>query len=429
MTPYNSDLERGLHNRRHLLGDAWVDQSLAGATEFTADFQNFITRFAWHEIWSRPGLDAKTRRIIVLVITAATGRWDEYELHLQAAFKARHDEASHGGLSPDEIKEVLLQTAVYAGVPTANTAMAKTRKVMQLLDMPQAAASVFNAAQAGQGQPFRTASSPALHYTVRECLQHRRHQQTVVLSHALGADSSMWDALASDLCRDFRVICYDHRGHGLSEASPGPYTMQALAEDAQQLLQELEQKLSTGPVIWIGLSLGGMVGQELALRYPAMLKALVIANSTSSYGTEGREQWRQRIAAVESQGLDGVADGTMQRWFSAAYHAAHPARVARWRRRLVSTPLAGYLSACHAVMNMDTTDRLPNISTPTLVIAGGQDQGTPLAMSQTMAKAISSAELVVMQQAAHLSVLEDAPEFAMLVHRFIDRFLPDDQGN
>lgn len=429
MTPYNSDLERGLHNRRHLLGDAWVDQSLAGTTAFTADFQNFITRFAWNEIWSRPGLDAKTRRIIVLVITAATGRWDEYELHLHAALKARNDDASHGGLSPDEVKEVLLQTAVYAGVPTANTAMAKTRKVMQLLDMPQASASAFNTAQAGHGQPFRSASSPALHYTVREPLQRREPQQTVVLSHALGADSSMWDALASDLCRDFRVVCYDHRGHGQSDAPPGPYTMQTLMRDAQQLLEELEQNFSTGPVIWIGLSLGGMVGQELALNHPPLLKALVVANSTSSYSAAAREQWQQRIETAASQGLDAVADGTMQRWFSTAFHAAHPARVARWRRRLVSTPLAGYLGACHAVMNMDTTDRLTQISTPTLVIAGGQDQGTPVALSQAMAKAIASAELAVMQQAAHLSVLEDAPEFAMLVHRFIDKFLPDDPGN
>lgn len=426
MTPYNSELERGLHNRRQFLGDAWVDQSLAGADELSADFQSFITRFAWNEIWSRPGLDAKTRRIIVLVITAATGRWDEYELHARAALNARNADASLGGLTLDDIREVLLQTAVYAGVPTANTAMTRTRKILQALEIKLAPASVFNTAQAGQGQLFRTKGSPSLHYSVREPVRQRAPQQTVVLSHALGADSSMWDALATDLCRDFRVVCYDHRGHGLSGVPGGAYTMEAMALDAEQLLEELTQQFSGEPVIWIGLSLGGMVGQELALRCPGLLKALVVANSTSSYSLEGREQWRQRIAAIEAYGLEVVTDGTMQRWFSPAFHAAHPARVARWRRRLVANAMDGYVGACHAVMNMDTTDRLAQISIPTLVIAGALDEGTPLAMSQAMAAAIPSSQLRVMAQVAHLSVLEDAPEFAMLVRRFIDKFLSDD---
>ena len=85
MDPYDHDLERGLRNRRAILGDAWVDASVTNANAFNADFQNFITRYAWHEVWGRPGLEAKTRRIVVLAITCALGRWEEFELHLRAA--------------------------------------------------------------------------------------------------------------------------------------------------------------------------------------------------------------------------------------------------------------------------------------------------------------------------------------------------------
>lgn len=112
------DYRHGLENRRNILGDEWVDKSLANATDFTADYQNLITRHAWHDIWSRPGLPHKTRRIMVLAVTLATGQWEEFELHVRAAISATNGT----GLTPEELKEVLLQNAIYAGVPAANTA-------------------------------------------------------------------------------------------------------------------------------------------------------------------------------------------------------------------------------------------------------------------------------------------------------------------
>src|SRR3954471_53983 len=120
--PLDHDFERGLQNRRDVLGDAWVDRSLNNANSFNADFQNLITRFAWNEIWGRPGLDHKTRRAIVLSITVALGRWDEFELHVRAALLGDEDSR----LTPDEIKEILMQSAIYAGVPAANTAFTQT---------------------------------------------------------------------------------------------------------------------------------------------------------------------------------------------------------------------------------------------------------------------------------------------------------------
>ena len=121
------DFEQGLKNRRAVLGDAWVERSLSRATTFTADYQNLITRYAWHDIWSRPGLPHKSRRMMVLAVTLALGRWEEFELHVRAALTASDDSR----LSPDELKEVLLQNAIYAGVPAANTAFNLAQNILR----------------------------------------------------------------------------------------------------------------------------------------------------------------------------------------------------------------------------------------------------------------------------------------------------------
>ena len=114
--------EAGLAKRREVLGDAYVEAALASGNAFNAEFQDLITRYAWGEIWTRPGLDVSTRRLLVLAITAAMGRWDEFRLHLRAALDA--------GVAPDDIKELLLQTAIYAGVPAANTGFRIARKLL-----------------------------------------------------------------------------------------------------------------------------------------------------------------------------------------------------------------------------------------------------------------------------------------------------------
>jgi len=127
---HDEDYEKGLATRREVLGDKWVDQSLARRTDFTAEFQNLITRYAWNEIWNRDGLPRKTRRIMVLSVTMSLGRWEEFELHVRAALQATDD----NGLNPEELKEVLLQNAIYAGVPAANTAFSVAQKILRELE-------------------------------------------------------------------------------------------------------------------------------------------------------------------------------------------------------------------------------------------------------------------------------------------------------
>jgi 4-carboxymuconolactone decarboxylase len=113
--------EKGLAVRRAVLGDAHVDRSLAARDGFSGEFQDFITRYAWGEIWTRPGLERKTRSFLVLAMTASLGRWEEFRLHCRASFS--------NGVTTDDIKEVILQIAVYAGVPAANTAMKEAKEV------------------------------------------------------------------------------------------------------------------------------------------------------------------------------------------------------------------------------------------------------------------------------------------------------------
>ena len=418
LAPIDHDFERGLHNRRAILGDAWVDRSLANANSFNAEFQNLITRFAWHEIWGRPGLEQKTRRAIVLATTIALGRWEEYELHVRAALLG--EEANR--LTPDELKEVLIQSAIYAGVPAANTAFSHALAILREVGpqigyelAPLAPADTSHPGVGRAGLSTARIDVAALHFTLREPRSGKAPRHTVVLSHALGCDLSMWDELANQLAQDCRVIAYDHRGHGGSQAPQGMYDMAGLADDAAAMLRELD----TGPVVWVGLSMGGMVGQELALRHPVLVRALVLANTTSGYPEAAREAWRQRIATVRAQGIEAIADAVMGRYFHDAFRASHAATVARFRRRVVSTDAAGYIGCCNAVGGVDTTARLGAIAAPTLVIAGELDQGTPLAMAQVLADGIDGARLEVLKEASHLSYIEQPVVFSHVVRSFI----------
>lgn len=413
--PINHDLERGLKNRREILGDAWVDRSLSRANNFNAEFQQLITRFAWNEIWGRPGLEKKTRRAMVLAITMALGRWEEFELHVRAALQGGQADTR---LTPDELKEVLIQTAIYAGVPAANTgfthAMEILREIGPDIGYTLEPFDMTNTSHPGVGQASATLSKPSLHYTLRRA-RNGAPVRTIVLSHALGCDLDMWDGLANALAADNDVVAYDHRGHGGSDAPASLYSMEELAEDAARLVREL----NCGPVVWIGLSMGGMVGQELAIRHPELVSALVVANSTSAYPDEVRAAWQQRISTVQAKGIEAIADAVMERYFHAQYREEKAASVASFRKRLVTTDAEGYMGCCNAVGTVDTTARLSQVKAPTLVIAGALDQGAPVSMSETMVAQIPGAKLVVIDDASHLAVAEQPLAFEKAVGEFL----------
>ncbi|MES2973888.1 MAG: alpha/beta fold hydrolase [Pseudomonadota bacterium] len=241
----------------------------------------------------------------------------------------------------------------------------------------------------------------------------------LVLSHSLGSDLGMWDDVAAALQARFTVLRYDHRGHGKSEVVPGPYTLAALAEDAASLIAEQARK----PVHFIGLSMGGMVAQALAVRYPQMIRSIVVANSSNYFEEARRASWRERIDTVRKDGMAAIAEQTMQRWFTREFRAdtvnGGIGRVARTRAVLEATDPGAYIACCEAIMAMDfrTSDGL--IHCPSLVIYGKRDESTPEAMSRAISLAISGAQLHGMNT-AHMSATEKPLSFAKLVSDFLE---------
>ena len=399
MTDRADDFDRGLVNRRAVLGDAWVDKSLSGASEFNADFQSLITRYAWHDIWGRPGLDHDTRRLLVLGMTMGLARWEEFELHCKAAIE--HD------VPLEKIKETLMQGAIYCGVPAANTAFKITGELLRaagkLLPPPQSLAGAVRVAE------HHTFSAPQLRVTVQG------EGPPIVLSHALGLDVHMWDGLAARLAKTMTVLRYEHRGHGESARPPGPYAMEDLVDDAARLIREWGR----GPVAWVGLSMGGMVGQGLAIRHPELLGRVVLANTTSRYPESAAATWAARMAAVEHGGMAAVADAVVERYLGADYRAAHPAETSALRAKLLRCDPAGYVACCRAVAGVDWLDRLQGVQAPTLVIAGGRDVGATPEMAKAIADRIPGAALAVFDEASHLSVAEFPDRFHDTVLAFL----------
>jgi 3-oxoadipate enol-lactonase len=241
-------------------------------------------------------------------------------------------------------------------------------------------------------------------------------REAVLLVHAIGCDHRMWDTLEAGLASRFRVVRMDVRGHGRSDATPRPYSLEQLADDARDVLDARAIEAAH----WVGLSMGGMIGQAFALRHPRRLRRLVIANSTSSYGADGAKMWEARAKAVEDGGMAAIKDLAMARYFSDEFRAVHPEVVERIGGQFLATNPQGYIGCCDAIRNLDYTSALPRIAAPTLVIAGGKDAGTPVAMSETIARAIPGAKLEVIPAAAHLSAVEDPAAFSALVRPFLE---------
>lgn len=237
----------------------------------------------------------------------------------------------------------------------------------------------------------------------------------VMFAHALGSDLSIWDAQNSVLAGRFTVLRHDLRGHGETQATPGAYSFELLADDALALLDALKIEKAS----FVGISLGGMVGQALALRAPRRLEKLVLADTTAAYPPEARALWPERIRQIGAAGLEPLVAPTLERWFTAPFRAAHPETVARIGGLIRDTPPAGYLGCCHAIAGLDFGARLGRIETPTLVLVGEQDAGTPPALARALAAGIPGARLEIIPGAAHLSNIEQAETFNRLLLDFL----------
>ena len=239
----------------------------------------------------------------------------------------------------------------------------------------------------------------------------------VLMSHALGTNVHLWDAQVAHLRGRYKIVRYDTRGHGQTSAPDGAYTLDQLADDAHALLEHL----GLPQVHWVGLSMGGMVGQTFALRYPAMVASLTLADTTSRYPADALAVWEGRIRVVRGQGMAPIAEANLGRWFTAPFRARRKDLMERVGSMIRATPAAGYIGCCHALPKINVTDRLEALTCPVIVIVGEEDPGTPIEMAREIHGALPQAELEILRAASHLSNLEQPDEFNRVLAGFLDK--------
>jgi len=258
-----------------------------------------------------------------------------------------------------------------------------------------------------------SANGIQMHYT----LEGPADAPLVTMSHSLATDLSMWDPQAKTLAQRYRVLRYDTRGHGGTDAPAGAYTLTQLADDARALLKAL----GIARTHWIGLSMGGMIGQTLALTSPAILQSLSLCDTSSRIPADMKHVWDERITTVEAQGMGPLVEATVGRWFTPKFIESRKDVIEPVRAMIRRTPPQGYVGCCHAIKALDLTDRLKAITLQTLIIVGAQDMGTPLAASQAIHQQIKGSELVVLDPASHLSNLEQPEAFTRALEEFLKR--------
>lgn len=222
----------------------------------------------------------------------------------------------------------------------------------------------------------------------------------VLLGPSIGTRLGLWDAQVAALAEHWRVIRFDTRGHGDSPVPDGPYTVEDLAGDVLALADDL----GVDRFAYCGLSLGGAIGQQLALDRPDRIRSLVLCCTAASFGEPSG--WHERAARVRAEGTGWLVEPTRERWFAEGFTDRAPHEAARLLTMLRDTPPAGYAGCCDALADFDSRPRLKEIAAPTLVVVGEDDPATPPDKASELADGIPDAEMVVVPHAAHLATAE-----------------------
>jgi 3-oxoadipate enol-lactonase len=237
----------------------------------------------------------------------------------------------------------------------------------------------------------------------------------LVLGGSLGTTGAMWEPQPPALAGRFRVIRYDHLGHGGSAIPQGPYTVDLLGRDLLRLLDDL----GVPRAHYAGLSLGGMVGMWLAAHAPERVDRLTLLCTSAWLGAP--EAWRQRAATVRAAGVEAIADAVVAHWFTPPFAEVRPRVVAAYRAMLTATPVAGYAGCCEAIAVMDLRADLGKVAAPTLVIAGADDPAISVEHAGAIVDGIAGARLVVVDHAAHLANVEQPERVGrLLLEHFIE---------
>ncbi|MGD8291088.1 MAG: alpha/beta fold hydrolase [Desulfobacterales bacterium] len=243
----------------------------------------------------------------------------------------------------------------------------------------------------------------------------REGAPVVMLSHSLASSMVMWNPQLTSLEANFQVLRYDMRGHGDSEAPDGAYTLELLVDDAVALLDGL----TIDRVHFVGLSIGGMIGQGLGLNHRDRLLSLTLCDTSAIMPDEAQPILLDRIAAARENGMSEQVEGTLERWFTPQYLQKNPPEVEMIRQQIAATPLAGYIGCSEALRGLNYLERLSAIDIPTLIMVGEEDPGTPVAASEAIHERIAGSQLIILPAARHLSNIEQAEAFNQSMMSFL----------
>lgn len=240
-----------------------------------------------------------------------------------------------------------------------------------------------------------------------------RDGRVVFFANSLGTDTRLWDDLMPLLRPGLRTIRYDKRGHGRSDVPEPPYGMGTLVADAETILGRLDVTKCT----MVGLSIGGLIAQGLAVKRPDLLHAMVLSNTAAKIGTD--DLWDTRIGTALSDGLEPLADGVMARWFGRDFQATPGLAV--WRARFCETPAKGYAGCSAAIKGTDFYTPTSGLRLPTLAIAGSEDGATPPDLVRETAGLIPGSDFALIRRAGHLPCVENPAAYADVLNGFLDR--------
>ena len=236
----------------------------------------------------------------------------------------------------------------------------------------------------------------------------------VLLSNSLMSNYAMWDCTIPALTDRYRTLRYDTRGHGGSGTTNGPYSMAQLADDAIGLLDALH----IDKVHFIGLSMGGMIGQQLGARFPERVYSLSLCDTASEMPP--RNLWEERFATAKQEGIAGLMPGTLKRWFLDDFINSSPAEIEKVRQMILGTGVEGYIACGSAVRDMTHSAMLLKIKAPTLVLTGRQDPACTVDQATVLHRLIEHSEMIIIENAAHLSNIEQPAAFNTAIRGFID---------
>lgn len=234
----------------------------------------------------------------------------------------------------------------------------------------------------------------------------------IVFSNSLGTDLRIWEKVAAELARDYRIVLYDKRGHGLSDAPPAPYRMEDHVEDLASLLRSLD----VAATVVVGLSVGGMIAQGLAHEHPDLVRGLVLCDTAHKVGTEAL--WNARIDGVNANGLASMAGEILQRWFTPPFCDPENPVYGGLANMLIRTPVEGYAGTCAAIRDADLTRSTGGLDLPTICLVGDQDCSTPPERVRELSSLIRGARFEIIEGAGHIPCVEQPEAMTRLIREF-----------